>query len=303
MTPAPSAPRQQEQAVPGDAAECARAAEPLPPFAAPDEVKASRQSRDWAKAFAVCKAASDAEPTPERLRFLLGEAALHQKDYLNAQRLLNLAAEAGDSDAEAELGAMYATGKGVVKNYSRALDAFAKAAAADNARAVTDLASMYANGWGVAKDESKALALYKKGVELGDPFALGQTGVMYFGGKGVPRDYAAAEQYFQQAADLHDGYSMKYLAVLYEHGLVGPPDAERAAQLRLRAAEDDPDSPTPEVTFPKVSPPIAGHAVTRRRIVHYVWRVHRFGSPFYLPATGCCPRSALICPMGRVWCS
>jgi uncharacterized protein len=198
---------------------------------------------------------------------------------------------------------MYATGKGVVKNYSRALDAFAKAAAADNARAVTDLASMYANGWGVARDESKALALYKKGVELGDPFALGQIGVMYFGGKGVPRDYAAAEQYFQQAADLHDGYSMKYLAVLYEHGLVGPPDAERAAQLRLRAAEDDPDSPTPEVTFPKVSTPIAGRAVTRRRIVHYVWRVHRFGNPFYLPATGCCPRSALICPMGRVWCS
>jgi hypothetical protein len=56
-----------------------------------------------------------------------------------------------------------------------------------------------------------------------------------------------AAGYFQQAADLGDGYSLKFLAIIYERGLLGKPDPEKAAALRLRAAEVDPDSQEPVV--------------------------------------------------------
>jgi uncharacterized protein len=298
------APRQQEPVASGAAAECEKLASPMPMFATLDQIRAARHARDWARALAVCKSASEADPNSVALRYRLGQSYFQTKDYLNAQKQLSVAADAGDADAEQMLGFMFANGAGVVKDYYRAFDYFSRGAAAGNPRAVTNLGSMYSNGWGVAEDDSRALALYEKGIELGNPFALAQAGVMYFNGKGAPRDYAAAEQYFLQAANLGDGYSMKFLAVLYEHGLVGPADATRAAQLRLRAAEEDPDSVTPQVTFPKVSATLSQRVHTNRRIVYY-----RYGGGSYNPAwqaapgdNRCCPKNMLVCPLGRTWC-
>lgn len=302
--PAESAPRQ--QAATGDVAECEKLAAPQPAFATPDQIKAQRQARDWGRALAACKAAAEADPGSARLQFLVGQSYFHQKDYLNAQRRLTAAADAGDIDALQLLGFMFATGSGTVKDYYRAVDYFNKAAAAGNPRAITNLGSMYSNGWGVTEDDARALALYEKGIEAGNPFALSQAGVMYFNGKGAPRDYAAAEQYFQQAADLGDGYAMKFLAIMYEHGLVGPPDAAKAAQLRLRAAQEDPESTTPEVSWPKVSAPPTQHLRTTRRIVYYRWAGGSYGyNPAWQAAPGdtrCCPKNMLVCPLGRHWC-
>jgi len=79
---------------------------------------------------------------------------------------------------------------------------------------------------------------------------------MYFNGKGAPRDYDAAAQYFQQAADLGDGYSLKFLAIMYERGLLGKPDPAKASELRLKAAEVDPNSQDPVVSSPKTYAPV-----------------------------------------------
>ena len=302
-TPAPAA-SPPAQAT-GDAAECEKLAQRVPPFATPDEILAIRQHRDWARAIVVCKAAADADPNSIKLRALLGAAYVGAKDYMSAQRPLMSAADAGDPDAQVNLAIMFANGSGVVKDYFRAVDYLSKAAAANYPIAVTDLGSMYSNGWGVPQDSAKALALFEKGIELGNPFALSQAGVMCFNGKGTPRDYVAAEQYFLQAASLHDGYAMKFLAVLYEHGLVGPADEARADQFRLRAAQEDPDSSTPEVTFPKATVRLTQHATTARRIVYYRWGGGGSYNPAWQAAPGdnrCCPNNMLVCPLGRHWC-
>jgi len=303
--PEASPPRQQTAEATGDAEECKKLASPEPLFASPDDLKAIRKKRDWGRAVSVCKSASDADTTSSELRYLLGESYYRQKDYLNAQRQLTLAAEAGNHDAEQRLGFMFATGKGLVRDYYRAVEYINKAATSGNARAITSLGAMYSNGWGVPEDDAKALALFEKGIELGNPFALSQAGVMYFNGKGAPRDYASAEQYFLQAANLGDGYAMKFLALLYEHGLVGPPDAARAAQLRLRAVEEDPESAAPEVTWPKVTQHLTQHARPVHRIVYYRWGGGQSYNPAWQAAPGdnrCCPKNMLVCPLGRHWC-
>lgn len=86
----------------------------------------------------------------------------------------------------------------------------------------------------------------------GNADALGAAGRLYFAGVNSPPDYALAAQCFQQSADLGDGYSLKFLAAMYERGLLEPPDPAKAAALRERAKQLDPDSLDPDSPDPGV---------------------------------------------------
>jgi uncharacterized protein len=280
-TPAPATPAttslalaidspERKQPVPtGPAAECRKLTAPVPNFADPAIIKASRLQKDWPHALEVCKQAVDENAASTELQYGLGLAYYVNKDYLDALRHFTVAADAGDTYAQNQLGYMFVLGKGVVKDEHRAFEYFSKSAAAGNASAIGNLGSAYLGGNGVREDDAQALALFEKSIEAGNPFALVQTGVAYYNGKGVPRDYAAAEQYFQQAADLGDGFAMKFLAIMYERGLLGPPDANQAAQLRLRAAQEDPHSDTPNVPMPRVNVPQTTTSHTVRRVHYY----------------------------------
>ena len=257
-----------------EAAECDKLAAPLPRFAGPDAIKKSRLPVDWSRALVVCTAAQAQNPGDARFEYELGITQYNLKDYLEALHHLTIAADAGLAEAQNQLGFMFVTGTGTVKDTHRAFEYFQKAANAGLGGGMGNLGSMYANGFGVKEDDAMALALYEKAIEAGNPFALSQIAVMYYNGKGTPVDYNAAEQYFQQAADLNDGYAMKFLAVMYERGLLGPADPAQAAQLRLRAAQDDPTSQTPDVPLPKVIPRPQAHRAPARRIFYYRYRLN-----------------------------
>ena len=257
-----------------EAAECDKLAAPLPRFAGPDAIKKSKLPIDWSRALVVCTAAQAQNPGDPRFEYELGIAQFNLKDYLEALHHLTIAADAGLAEAQNQLGFMFVTGTGTVKDSHRAFDYFQKAANAGLGGAIGNLGSMYANGFGVKEDDAMALALYEKAIEAGNPFALSQIAVMYYNGKGTPVDYNAAEQYFQQAADLNDGYAMKFLAVMYERGLLGPADPGQAAQLRLRAAQEDPTSQTPDVPLPKVVQRPQAHRAPARRIFYYRYRLN-----------------------------
>ncbi|WP_315830729.1 caspase family protein [Bradyrhizobium prioriisuperbiae] len=254
----------------GPVGECERAAAPPPPFASPQQLKIYN-TLDFSAAVPICEAAMRTSPNELRLEFLLGHAYEKTRNYMEALRHLTKAADAGYAPAQARLGILFATGRGVVKDRPRAFELFSKAAAAGVPGAISNLGAMYSNGEFVKKDEPRALELYEKAIEAGDPFALTQTGLMYFYGKGTPRDYNAAAQYFQQAADLNDGFSLKYLAVMYERGLLGAPDPLKAAELRRMAVQVDPTSQDPNVPPPQktVRPQHASR-------VHYVRRIYRY---------------------------
>jgi uncharacterized caspase-like protein len=254
----------------GPAGECERAAAPAPPFASPEQLKASN-TLDFAAAVRICEAALRANPNELRLEYLLGRSYDKTRDYLQALRYLAKAADAGYAPAQANLGVLFATGHGVVKDMPRAYELFSKAVAGGVPGAISNLGAMYAAGDFVKKDEARALELYQQAIEAGDPFALTQTGLMYFYGKGTPRDYNAAAEYFQQAADLSDGFSLKFLAIMYERGLLGAPDPVKASELRRRAVQVDPTSQDPNVPAPQKT--VRPQQASR---VHYVRRIYRY---------------------------
>lgn len=66
------------------------------------------------------------------------------------------------------LGVSYESGKGVEKNFSKAVEIYNPACENSQANACSILGNFYDNGEGLEKDTVKARALYKKACNLGD---------------------------------------------------------------------------------------------------------------------------------------
>jgi len=88
-----------------------------------------------------------------------GVAAFNRQDYVLAARILVPYAERGASSAQAYLGFMYETGRGVPQNYT------------------------------------EAAMWYRRAAEQGDSLAQYQLGVLYDRGQGVPQDIVEASKW------------------------------------------------------------------------------------------------------------
>ena len=94
------------------------------------------------------------------------------KDYERAMAAYKVAAEAGDAGSQHQVGLMYCYGHGVAVDYQRAREWVDKAAAQDDPYAVGQLGVMYAYGKGVTPSWRRARELYKRAIELGDSRAV-----------------------------------------------------------------------------------------------------------------------------------
>ena len=79
-------------------------------------------------------------------------------------------AEAGDAEAQFNLGVMYAFGRGVTQDYAQAVSWFRKAADQGYAEAQYNLGFRYAIGQGVPQDDAEAVRWYRLAADQG--FAL-----------------------------------------------------------------------------------------------------------------------------------
>ncbi len=127
-------------------------------------------------------------------------------------------ADAGDGAAQFELGASYAEGKLVPRDFATAARWYAKAADQGVAPAQYRLASLYEKGLGVGRDKAKAKALYLKAAEAGNPRAMHNLAVMLADGDGKP-DYDGAATWFRKAAQFGVHDSQFNLAILLARGL------------------------------------------------------------------------------------
>jgi TPR repeat protein len=73
----------------------------------------------------------------------------------------------GNAGAQHNLGDAYYNGKGVAKDYKKAIEWWYKAATQGLWQAQYNLGVMYKNGYGVAKDYRQALYWYKKAAAQG----------------------------------------------------------------------------------------------------------------------------------------
>ncbi|NIR22058.1 MAG: sel1 repeat family protein [Gammaproteobacteria bacterium] len=110
------------------------------------------------------------------------------------------AAQQGHSDAQTNLAAMYAEGRGVAFDALEAARLYRRAAEAGNARAQYSLALMYHLGQGVEKDFAGAIRWYERAARQGDANAMNNMAFMYGIGEGVEQSNVEAYAWFALAA-------------------------------------------------------------------------------------------------------
>lgn len=135
------------------------------------------------------------------------------RDHSAAVKYLTAASDAGDADAAAHLGHMYASGRGAPRDLARAVELFRSASRRNHPSALYGLGVLHLTGeaadvaTGLDKDADKAFKSLSQAAELGSPDAHFLMGVLHLKGLGVKRRSAQrALSYFSLAA--HAGHSL-----------------------------------------------------------------------------------------------
>lgn len=123
-------------------------------------------------------------------------------DDRKAFALFSRAAELGDMQAKAEVGKMYCTGRGVEKDYVRAVQYLKPAADRGDQEAARMLAELYADVKNPKHDDAAAFRYFKNLAQTGDADALYRCGMMSLEGRGTAKDESAGFRYLREAAKL-----------------------------------------------------------------------------------------------------
>ena len=162
-----------------------------------------------------------------------GMQAFRNKDYAKAFSEWKTAAEAGQAEAQFDLGVLYAQGKGVQRDLTMAERWYRKAAEQGNAEAQFALGQMYSRGWGVPRDEADALRWFQM---ANTPDTDGPaTDWTLIDGYGVQQDDKQAAYWYELAAQKGHAEAQFNLGRLYATGKGVPHDEEQAVRW-VRAA-------------------------------------------------------------------
>lgn len=174
-------------------------------------------------------------------------------------------ANAGNSNAQFDVGAMYQNGRGVTASRDKAIEWYSKAAAQDNQNAVArlkllqankerfartlelagrgdvesqyDLGRMYTEGIGVDADVNQAMTWYEKAAAQGNARAEFKLGLACYEGSGVPRDLPRAFALFRRAAEKGYPAAQYYLGRMYADGQGVKRDTQAALDWYSKAAD------------------------------------------------------------------
>ncbi len=117
-----------------------------------------------------------------------------------------------------QIGWLYYSGKGVVRDYKKAFYWFKKSARQGDAVAQFALGLMYQEGKGVTQDYKKAFYWYEKLAKQGDLGAQAMLGELYYEGKGVTQDYKKAVYWIEKSAKQGEAMAQYDLGVIYYEG-------------------------------------------------------------------------------------
>jgi len=163
------------------------------------------------------------------------ESAYKRGDFHQAFTLIVPIAEAGNQDAQYNLGVFYTEGIGVSKSNSQALGWFLRSANQGHAGAQFNLANMYREGKGVAQSAQDALSWYRRAADQNYAKAYISLGLLYAGGHGVEFSFQNAEKWLRKAGDQGDADGYFYLANIF-HSFLGSKNEDEALTLYGKAA-------------------------------------------------------------------
>ncbi|KAG9297848.1 hypothetical protein G9A89_006789 [Geosiphon pyriformis] len=159
------------------------------------------------------------------------------KNFEKAFELYSKAAEAGNSNAQYKLGYCYYKGLGTTKNFEKAFELYSKAAEAGNPNAQNHLGYCYEKGLGTTKNIGKAFELYPKAAEAGKSNAQNNLGWCYEKGLGTTKNFKKAFELYSKAAEAGDLNAQYNLGYCYYRGLGTTKNFEKAFELYSKAAE------------------------------------------------------------------
>jgi len=142
-----------------------------------------------------------------RKRYLAG-------DHGGAAQSILKAAQAGNGDAQNQIGYMYEAGDGVTKSAVEAAKWYQAGAAQGHAHCQFALGSLYEAGRGVKENWDEAARWYQKSAAQSDDAGMFSLGRAYQYGIGVPLDLNTAILWYDKAAAKGHGqaaYFAKYL--------------------------------------------------------------------------------------------
>jgi SEL1 protein len=156
-------------------------------------------------------------PQIERLRLNLhASQGLRTDRHREVLQWYQYSADQGNVAAQAMVGQVLNAGThGISRDHSAAAHYLHRAGGAGDAEAMANLGSMYAAGMGVEQDYAQALSWLQKAVERHDKLGLYCLGYMYLSGKGVGQKFDRAFKYFSNAAEGGDRDSNFFLGVMH----------------------------------------------------------------------------------------
>lgn len=127
-------------------------------------------------------------------------------------------ADGGDAAAQFKLGALYANGDGVKRDYKAAAKYYGLAAEQGHAGAQLALGELHEAGQGVARDAAEAVKWYRKAAEQGSPAGQYALAMTYLQGSGVAKDDAEALKWYRASADQGYALAVFHLGMRYKKG-------------------------------------------------------------------------------------
>ena len=146
-------------------------------------------------------------------------------------------AEAGDAQAQSDLGSSYCSGLGTPVNESEGVKWYRKSAEQGNAAGENGLGWSYLHGSGVAKNPVEAIKWLVKSAEQGNAKAQSNLGYCYEFGDGVQKDIIEAVELYRKAAEQGDAMAQRALGCIYIDGIEVAKDPVEAIKWYLKAAE------------------------------------------------------------------
>lgn len=193
----------------------------------------TRFSFAWAAlALVLCVRATWAQPTP---------ATPAQNKGIDPELLAKV--NAGDAEAQHELGDMYYFGQRVRRDYAQAAIWYRKAAEQGDHDSQYRIGVLYHFGWGVPRDDAQAFVWIKKSAEQDDANAERLLSVCYAKGLGVPKDDAHEIFWLRRAAEDGDANSQYIIGWVFEDGLQGYRQDYAEAYFWLNLAASGPAAP------------------------------------------------------------
>lgn len=208
----------------------------------------------------------------------LGNKAFLKKDYELSVKYYQQAADAGETDAMAQIGIFYQSGQGVEQSFDKAIEWYHKILDAGNVDgwyllgtvyedmedyeksvecyerqideegtckydAYYGLAKAYRYGLGKEENFAKALDYYQQAAGNGVIMSMVDLGQLYYDGDIVKQDYSIANYWFEKAANSYNGnyLAFAHLGEAYHHGLgkeVNYDKAKEYYEKALDAGED-----------------------------------------------------------------